>query len=133
MNSSSLINTNPTYSKETSSQQSNLTVFKRTYTAILTLLFCTYVLFIQYTCSIYFIPSVFFLSPNRPQQYEQFIMQHLYHGESVDVYLLELWNLTVLFSRKSDHSLALHLWWDLSDKVKQFLYASSQMDVLAFN
>ena len=33
-------------------------------------LFCMYVLFIQYTCSIYFFFfCVFFLAPNRPQQY----------------------------------------------------------------
>ena len=39
-----------------SSQQSNLTVFGQTFLpAVLTLLFCIYVLFIQYTCSTYFL------------------------------------------------------------------------------
>ena len=56
----------------TSSQQSNLRVFGRTLLpAVVRLLFCRYVLFIQYTCSIYFLFScVFFLASNRSQHKE---------------------------------------------------------------
>ena len=51
------------------SQQSNLTVFGRTpLPAVLILLFCVYVLFIEYPCSTYFLFfCIFFLTPNRPQ------------------------------------------------------------------
>ena len=55
---------------ETSSKQSNPAVFGRTLLpAVLTLLFCIYVLFIQYTCSIHVLFfRIFFLATNRTQQ-----------------------------------------------------------------
>ena len=37
------------------------------------LYFCIYLLFIQYTCSTYFF-CVFFLAPNRPQRYANYIL-----------------------------------------------------------
>ena len=69
-NSSSFINTNPILLSLRLSPSSQTCQFGRTVlSAVLTLLFCIYVLFIQYTCSTYFLLfRFFFLAPNRPQQ-----------------------------------------------------------------
>ena len=65
----------------TSCLQSNLTVFRRIILpAVLTLLFCIYVRFIQYTCSVYFLFRVLFLATNnRSQQiYSSFSKKNVY-------------------------------------------------------
>ena len=70
MNSSSFINTNPIYTWEDFLQAVEPDNFGQTLlSAVLTLLFCIYVLFIQYTCSTYFLFfHIFFLAPNGLQQ-----------------------------------------------------------------
>ena len=71
MNSSSFINTDPILLSQRLSPSSQTWQFGLTaLSAVLVLLFCMYVLFIQYTCSTYFLFfCVFFLAIDRSQHF----------------------------------------------------------------
>ena len=111
---------------------SNLKVFGRTLQpAVLTLLFCIYVLFIKYTCSAYFLfLCVYFLTPNRLQKYKKLI-EGRYLGSSVsstekdiDTRLTKAWTaidrLSIIWKS------------DLTDKMKRSFFQAAVVSILLY-
>lgn len=63
-------------------------------------------------------------------EYEQFVPRKLHSGESLDVFLAELWWLASLFGKVTDEGLACAFMAGHPENVHQLLRAGSQMETL---